>query len=178
MNDLDLICQIKALVLLDSNGKRIHSAFYDQNIEEFKTEKDRRAFESKVHEKNKITNSELEIIDQFIVVGGKTGELELFIVGYKNVNELVLLDVFNVLTSLMRRICATEDSSVITKKGILDNYWVLRLYLDEIISDGIVFEVDEETIVARTPLADQGATDLNNAIEMAKERFSYFTKGR
>ncbi|GAM29190.1 hypothetical protein SAMD00019534_123660, partial [Acytostelium subglobosum LB1] len=178
LSDFDLVCQIKAVIIMDSNGKRIRSLFYDSALNDFKTEKDKRAFELRLHEKNKVTNSELEIIDQYIVVGGKTGDIQVYVVGLNSVNELALLDVLNVITSLMRRICATEDSSIISKKLLLENYNMLCLYLDEVINDGIVFEVDEDTIVGRVPLADQSMTDLNNAIELAKERFSIFTKGR
>ncbi|EGG21543.1 hypothetical protein DFA_01429 [Cavenderia fasciculata] len=164
---MDLLYQVKAVIIMDTNGKRICSTFYDQDSEELKNEKSRRDFELKLHQKSKGTNS----------VGCKTGDVVVFVVGKNNdsLNELALADVLQALLNCMRRVCQTEESNYISKKGLLSNYSTLVMYIDEVISDGIIFEVDEEIIAGRTPVSDQSLTDLNNAIETAKEKFALFT---
>eukprot|EP01132_Coremiostelium_polycephalum_P008048 gene8048-9899_t len=172
----DHLFQIKAIIIIDANnGNRICSTFYDQDLKEFSSETGKRNFEKALYEKSKNSNCELELIDKYIAVGHKFSDVIISVVGLNSVNEIALLDVLNVLLNCLRKICLTEESSSVNKKALLDNFSTLKLYIDEIICDGIVFEVDEETIINRTPLSENGITDINNAIELAKEKFSLFT---
>ncbi|KYQ91126.1 hypothetical protein DLAC_08033 [Tieghemostelium lacteum] len=183
MNLLPDIYQVKAIIILDKNGNRICSNFYDLDLKEFKTEKDKREFEKVLYNKSKSSNCELELIEQLLVVGNKTGDIMVFVIGLQSGNEIALLDVLTTVMSCIKKICSqpgsltTEDSSNVTisKKSLLNDFSTLKLYLDEIISDGIIFELEDDTIFSRIPLPDQ---TIVNAIEMAKEKISYFTSSR
>ncbi|KAM9987553.1 hypothetical protein ACTFIZ_000050 [Dictyostelium cf. discoideum] len=174
----ETVYQIKAIIVLDNNGKRLCSCFYDPPGTPITplTEKDK--FEKLIFEKCKTSNCELEIIENKVVIGSKQSDVWIFVVGNSlNSNELALLDVLNTLISLFKKACATDESIMITKKTFLENYALIRLYIDEIISDGIIFEIDEETILNRVPIADSAAQSLNEAIEMAKEKAKGFGFG-
>ncbi|EGC34134.1 hypothetical protein DICPUDRAFT_80104 [Dictyostelium purpureum] len=162
------IYQIFSIIILDNNGKRLCSLFYEPIGEPEKIK-----FEKEVFEKSKGSNCELDIIQNRIIIGSKQSDVWVYVVGKSlESNELILLDVLNVLISLFKKACTNNETVMVTKKLFLENFSTIKLYIDEVVADGVVFETDEDTILNRVPLQDQALNDLQTGIELVKEKFS------
>lgn len=147
---------IKALVVLDGDGKRVVSRHYKAD---YATTADELAFEKKLFDKTMRTNAknEAEIImfDNMVTVFRNSADIWFYIVGCQSENELILV---NVLTALYDAL-ATSLRSAPDKRNLMDNFDTLLLTIDELIDGGMILETDPNTIVNRVGMkgSDGGA---------------------
>ena len=96
--DLGEIPSIRALVVLDAEGKRIVSRYYKNDFSSLVEE---HAFEKKLFEKTMRTNAknEAEIImfDNVITVFKFVSDLHFYVTGSQDENELILVTVLQAL---------------------------------------------------------------------------------
>ena len=59
---------IKGICILDNDGKRVVSKYYDTNDDTFATVKDQKVFEGKVFKATEKANSEIVAINNYTVV--------------------------------------------------------------------------------------------------------------
>ncbi|ORY02397.1 coatomer protein [Basidiobolus meristosporus CBS 931.73] len=181
MNNLTLYTA-KALVLLDSEGKRLLAKYYKTGVTEFPKLKDQQRFEKTLFEKTRRSNGEIILLDGQVVVYQSSVDVFFYLVGSGDENELLLSTVLNGYHDALSILLGQQ----LEKRNILDHYDLVTLALDECIDDGIVLEVDPELIVSRVSkrgsqdMFDNALTDqtLMQAYQTAKERFAgSFLKG-
>ncbi|CAD7704003.1 unnamed protein product [Ostreobium quekettii] len=134
MATVDPTCMVvKALVLLDSDGKRIVVKYYTP---EWSTVAQQAAFEKSLFNKTCKTNSrgEAEVIlfDDLVVVYKTLGDLTFYVTGSQSENELVLhgvLQAFYESVSLLLR-------GAVEKKTALENLDQVLLVMDDIVDNG------------------------------------------
>lgn len=152
------IPSISAMILLDSEGKRIVVKYY-KNM--FATAADEMAFEKKLFDKTVRTNAKSEaeiiILDGLVSVYRNSSDVWLYVVGSQMENELILVNVLSAmheaLTSLFR---APPD-----KRLLLDNFDTLLITLDEMIDEGMILETDAPAIVNRVGMKAADAAAPN-----------------
>ncbi|OZJ04452.1 hypothetical protein BZG36_02811 [Bifiguratus adelaidae] len=164
---------VKAVLILDSQGNRIVSKFYDKGgALPWKTVKDQKNFEKGLFDKTKRANAEIILYDNQIVLYRSSVDVFFYIVGAPEENELMLN---SVMTALYDSISILLRHQV-EKRSILDNLDLVVLAVDEIIDEGIILDTDAEAIASRVskpridsvdiPITDQTPMQiLNTAID-------------
>ncbi|CAK5117806.1 unnamed protein product [Meloidogyne enterolobii] len=84
---------LKAILILDQDGKRILGKYYDKQI--LATEKEQSAFEKNLFQKTHKANAEIILFDGFICVYRSNVDLFFYVIGSCNENELILQSVLN-----------------------------------------------------------------------------------
>ncbi|CAK5084554.1 unnamed protein product [Meloidogyne enterolobii] len=141
--DADSLYSIKAILILDQDGKRILGKYYDKQI--LATEKEQSAFEKNLFQKTHKANAEIILFDGFICVYRSNVDLFFYVIGSCNENELILQSVLN---------CFYEAFSIVLRKNVekkvlFDHIDLAFLVLDEICDDGVILETDAQAVVAR-----------------------------
>ncbi|ELP88175.1 zeta-coat protein, putative [Entamoeba invadens IP1] len=135
---------IKALLITDLDGKRLYSKFYDKNpsVPLAKQIDIEERISKSVGMKG---NSELFLLDKYVVIYNTVSDLIIAALTDPNENELF------VNTGLS---CIVDAFNIIFKKGFdkkvaLEFYDKVAITIDEVIDDGIILEVDPEAVANR-----------------------------
>ncbi|VDP32631.1 unnamed protein product [Soboliphyme baturini] len=132
------IYTVKAIVILDNDGKRIIAKYYDET---FSSTKEQAAFETKLFSK---TNKVI-LLDGLICLYRSNVDLFFYVIGDGGENELMLLHVLNCLYDSTSQILRKN----VEKKALLDNLDVVILAIDEVCDSGVILETDASTICSR-----------------------------
>merc|ERR1711934_893212 len=168
---------VKAMIMLDSEGKRITVKYYTK--EWASSVKEQSNFERSLFVKTARTNArgEAEIImfDNFVVVYKFVSDVYYYVVAEVEENEIVMAQVLQALcesTNILLRNSAD-------KKTVLENLDLVLIAMDEIIDGGIIFETDANQVASRVTMRgkDDGFGNLSDqtlsqAFASAKEQFS------
>ncbi|KRY89865.1 Coatomer subunit zeta-1 [Trichinella pseudospiralis] len=139
--DLSPKC-IKGMMILDSDGKRILSKYYD---DAFNNTKEQKAFEKKLYAKTHKANAEIVMLDGFVCVYKSNVDLYFGVIGGCNENELILQSVLN---CFYESVCQILKKNV-DKKNLFSNLDMIMLAMDEICESGIILEVDANNVMSR-----------------------------
>eukprot|EP00116_Pleurobrachia_bachei_P010933 sb/3471195/ len=136
---------IKGICILDNDGKRVVSKYYDTTDDTFATVKDQKAFEGKVFKATEKANSEIVAINNYTVVYRSNVDLFFYVFGDSRENELMLLSVLNALYDSISMILRKN----VEKRAIFENMDSVLLICDEVADRGILLECDATNIVNR-----------------------------
>ncbi|CAH8485513.1 unnamed protein product [Heterobilharzia americana] len=154
---------INSILILDNEGKRILTKYYDSS---FPTVKLQLEFESKLFKKtSKSSGAEITLLDGATCVYRNVGDLYFYVIG--DANEM------NALQCLYDSVSQTLKRSV-EKKTLMDNLDLIFLIVDELCHNGILLESDAAALVsrvgARTDDIPLGEQTVAQAIQNAKEQ--------
>ncbi|CAH8445472.1 unnamed protein product [Schistosoma bovis] len=122
---------INSILILDSEGKRILTKYYDSS---FPTVKLQLEFESKLFKKTSKTNgAEITLLDGATCVYRNVGDLYFYVVGDANENELLLVSALQCLYDSVSQ--ALKRS--VEKKTLMDNLDLIFLIVDELCHNGV-----------------------------------------
>ncbi|KAK9470059.1 Longin-like domain-containing protein [Dipodascopsis tothii] len=177
---------INAVVILDSDGRRLLARYYSppheypqhQFANPYPGRKEQRTFEKGLFAKTHKFDTDIILFDNRVVVYKKVADVVIYIVGGLNENESMLYGVVLALREALKLLL--EDS--VDKRTIVDSYDLVALAVDETVDDGIILETDPEAIAARVSqlpayessvqnldLSEQG---LMNAYQLAKGKLA------
>ncbi|KAF7634423.1 Clat_adaptor_s domain-containing protein [Meloidogyne graminicola] len=141
--DADALYSIKAILILDQDGKRILGKYYDKQM--FQQEKEKSLFEKIFSQKTHKANAEIILLDGYICVYRSNVDLFFYVIGSSNENELILQSVLNCFYDSFSTVLRKN----VEKKVLFDHIDLAFLILDEICDDGLVLETDSQAIVNR-----------------------------
>lgn len=165
---------IKAILLLDQDGRRIHAKYYGGG---FDTSEKQTAYESKFYAKTKSTTArneaEIILLDNTIGVYKSGSDVTFCVVGSTNENELILCEVldglFDSLSILLR--------NNLEKRIILEHLELVFLIVDELVDGGVIMEIDGKALASRVLMKGSTGTDtplseltIGQALNVAKEQ--------
>ncbi|VDK37934.1 unnamed protein product [Taenia asiatica] len=159
---------IKAILLLDNEGKRIIVKYYDNTFPSLKAQLD---FEKKLFSKtNKSAYAEITLFEGTTCVHRTTSDIYFYIIGDVNENELMLMNALTCLHDSITQILRNN----LEKKTLLDNLDLIYLAVDELCDEGIIMECDSSALASRvgikpeeTSLSEQTVTQ---AMQAAREQ--------
>ena len=138
--------QIKAIVVLDGDGKRIVARYFGKD---FASSTEELAFEKKLFEKTMRTNAkneaEIVMFDSLVSVYRNSSECWFYVVGSQWENELILVNALLALHEALSSALRTTPD----KRSLLDNFDTLLLTIDELIDGGMIRESDAAAITNR-----------------------------
>lgn len=146
---------VQNLLLLDSEGKRIAVKYYSK---QWATVPQQAEFEKSVFAKTARTNArgepEIIMFDDVVVVFKFIGDLQFYVTGAADENEVILAAVlqgfYDSITLLLR--------NAVEKKTVLENLDLVLLAIDEICEGGVILETDASVVASRVTMrtADDG----------------------
>eukprot|EP00695_Tsukubamonas_globosa_P002169 TRINITY_DN3268_c0_g1_i1.p1 TRINITY_DN3268_c0_g1~~TRINITY_DN3268_c0_g1_i1.p1 ORF type:complete len:178 (+),score=22.26 TRINITY_DN3268_c0_g1_i1:77-610(+) len=146
---MDFLHFIKAIIILDSDGKRIYSKYYSEDLSAPAT---RLAFEknlfTKTHKTTAKTDAEIILLDNMTVIYRFDSDVMFYVVGGADENEAVLASVLSTLYETINTLARNQ----IDKRTLIENFDVLVLTVDEIVDEGVILELDSQAIVSRVSL--------------------------
>jgi len=164
---------VKAIVIMDMEGKRIASKFFDKA---FSDEKSQTALEKKVIAKigRATTRADADAIavDNVVVVYKHCTDAVICVVGGDLDNELINLSVLTCFEASL----ATLIRGGLSKRALSENLDIVLLVIDEMIDHGLLMETDWQAVVERAsmsgaerniPLSEQ---TLSQAFVSAREQ--------
>eukprot|EP01025_Chloroclados_australasicus_P003998 TRINITY_DN1095_c0_g2_i1.p1 TRINITY_DN1095_c0_g2~~TRINITY_DN1095_c0_g2_i1.p1 ORF type:complete len:215 (-),score=27.32 TRINITY_DN1095_c0_g2_i1:389-937(-) len=168
---------VKNLLCLDSEGKRVAVKYYS---DDFPTTSAQNSFEKTVFQKTIKTpargEAEVTLFDDFVVVYKCQGDLQFFVTGSQDDNELIL---YAVLQAFYESVSTLLRGNV-DKRSALENLDLIVLVMDEIIDGGLVLEIDSNNIATRVMMRGPdgeggphvGEPTFSQALQNAKEQIA------
>ncbi|KAL0486657.1 coatomer subunit zeta [Acrasis kona] len=172
------IHQIKAIIVLDNEGSKMYSKYYTQELkgQQAKQQQLEKSLFQKTQKTPATTDPDIIQADKYTVVYCTESDLWFYVVGASDENELILNEVITSLTDALQLIFKSQ----LQKRTFLENFDLIVLAFNEVVDDGIIMEVDANTIADRV-IAIEGGTGgskggsddpLTQAVEGAKNQFT------
>lgn len=159
---------IKAILILDNDGNRMVSKYYDTT--QLSTVKEQKEFEKNLFKSTHKANGEIIMLDNLTIVYRSNVDVFFYVIGSTQENEIILVSVLNCLHDTLSQIFRKN----IEKKYLLENMDSVLLAIDEICDNGILLETDPNQVAQRVsfkesdiPIGEQTVFDV---IRSAREQ--------
>ncbi|XP_051030875.1 coatomer subunit zeta-2 isoform X3 [Phodopus roborovskii] len=133
---------IKAVFILDNDGRRLLAKYYDDT---FPSMKEQMVFEKNVFNKTSRAESEIAFLGGMTIVYKSSIDLLLYVVGSSSENELMLMSVLACLFDSLSHILRKN----VEKRWLLENMDGAFLVLDEIVDGGVILESDPQQVIQK-----------------------------
>lgn len=157
--------EIKAIVILDSEGTRVATKYYSRD--DFPDKLSHAEFERKVFKKTRggtaRLDAEVAILDGLTVVYKSGADVTFCVVGGSDENELILV---SVLDGLVDTVGALIKAPALDRRALLNNLELLLLTIDEMVDGGVIFEMDPALVEARVMLRGAVPDSLSSYKEL------------
>uniref|UniRef100_A0A8C9QY03 Coatomer subunit zeta n=2 Tax=Scleropages formosus TaxID=113540 RepID=A0A8C9QY03_SCLFO len=143
---------VKAVLILDNDGNRLLSKYYDPQL--YPSIKEQRNFEKNVFNKSHKADNEIAFLEGMTIVYKSSIDVFFYVVGSTQENELMLMMVLNCLFESLSQILRKN----VEKRFLLDNMDGVFLVVDEIIDGGVILESDPQQVVQKVnyrPVSEQ-----------------------
>ncbi|XP_036196768.1 coatomer subunit zeta-2 isoform X1 [Myotis myotis] len=155
---------IKAVFILDSDGRRLLAKYYDDT---FPSMKEQMAFEKNVFNKTNRTDSEIAFFGGMTIVYKSSIDLFLYVVGSSQENELMLMSVLTCLFESLNHVLRKN----VEKRWLMDNMDGAFLVLDEIVDGGVILESDPQQVIQKVNFrADDGGLTEQSVAQVSLHR--------
>ncbi|XP_034047275.1 coatomer subunit zeta-1-like [Thalassophryne amazonica] len=173
---------VKAIFILDNDGNRLLSKFYDPDL--YPSNKEQKNFEKNVFNKTHKADNEIAFLEGMTIVYKSSIDLFFYVVGSAQENELMLMSVLNCLFDSLNQILRKN----VERKCLLDNMEGVFLIVDEIIDGGVILESDPQQVLQKVnykadenTLSEQTMTQhiteklalTSNVLQSAKEQIKW-----
>lgn len=143
----DISSIIKFLLILDNSGKRIYCIYYTSDYNTLESQIDFETRLSRVTEKYSVNKNELDIFnfENYNILCRIDKEIAIFIGQDENENELLLEQFFKMFETQLFNFVGEN----LSREKILNHYNEIILLIDEMITGGVVINLDENSIYNR-----------------------------
>ena len=143
----NVVCLIKFILILDNSGKRIYCQYYTKEYETLESQFDFESRLSRITATLSIDRNQVDIFnfENYNIICKINNEVAIFIGQDENDNE-VLLDHFLETFEMELFNFIGEDLS---REKVLNHYNDIVLLVDEIVTGGIVLNIDEHSLYNR-----------------------------
>lgn len=161
---------VKAVIILDNDGQRLVSKYYDDT---YPTSREQKNFEKNLFKKTHKSDSEIALLEGLTVVYKNNVDLFFYVVGSSQENELMLMSVLN---------CVFDTLNIILRKNV-EKRVLLRhldsafLVVDEVVDGGVIMAVDPTSVADRIvmrgediPLTEQTVAQV---LQSAKDQIKW-----
>lgn len=171
---------IKAVLVMNHEGKRICARFCDRV--QWGDLESQRAFEMSLMRKMQTSGEFPEVVDvmefgEFLVAFKPYDDINIFVVGGSDENELILAEVLTTLDEALNVLLRGQ----IYESAILESLMSLLLVVDELVdAEGVIMESDPTELAARVGSNSGGFMDnvpigeqtLSQALQSARDQIT------
>ena len=159
-----LVGDVKGVVVLDNEGKRIIAKYYN-SPKGLETNNSQKYFERQLFLKSNKQGSgsnssklnmfenDIMTIDNYVAIFRCYVDMTIYILGEREDNELVLGSVLDTIHDCFDSIFRRN----IERKSLINNMTAVILVIDELIDQGIVMTLDHSTILKRINIKGSGS---------------------
>lgn len=150
---MDISKTIRAIILLDTNGKRALAKYFDDKIKH-------EHFEKQIYSRSKSREArdDVLLVDGYLIVHRRVANYYVYIVGGRNENPLILDKFICCLVEVLATLLTNDVADVYSAEKeyltIFDAMDQVILALDELCDNGIILETDPNLILQRVCLRD------------------------
>ncbi|KAM8824327.1 coatomer subunit zeta-2 isoform 2-T2 [Synchiropus picturatus] len=162
---------VKALFILDNDGNRLLSKYYDKDL--YPSMKEQKNFETNIFNKTHKADNEIAFLEGMTIIYKSSIDLFFYVVGSAQENELMLMSVLNCLFDSLTQILRKN----VERRCLLDNMDGVFLVVDEIIDGGVILESDPQQVLQKVnyradenPLSEQSVAQV---LQSAKEQIKW-----
>ena len=143
----DIISIIKFILILDNSGKRIYCIYYTNDYNTLESQIDFETRLSRVTEKYSVNKNELDIFnfENYNILCRIDKEIAIFVGQDENENELLLEQFFKMFETQLFNFVGEN----LSREKILNHYNEIILLIDEMLTGGVVINLDENSIYNR-----------------------------
>ena len=172
---------VKALVILNTDGKRLCSRFCDKSL--WPTLESERTFETSLVRKLQgmgDLSDEVDLMEfsDFVVAYKQNDNVLLFVVADREENELVMTEVCTTLDEILHQVLGVGG---IYEENVLQNLQWLLLIVDELVDqEGVIMEINAADLVERIGHGQStfggdlgiGEQTLSQALQTARDQIT------
>ena len=149
----DLAGIIKFILMLDNSGKRIYCNYYTKDYDTIESQLDFENKLSKITSTYSVDKNDIDIFnfEKYNIVCKIGKEIAIFIGQDENDNEILLNDFFKMFEIQLYNFAGDN----LSREKILNHYNEIVLLIDEMVSSGIVLNIDEHSLYNRIKNADK-----------------------
>ena len=149
----DLVGIIKFILILDNSGKRIYCNYYTKDYDTIESQLDFENKLSKIASTYSVDKNDIDIFnfEKYNIVCKIGKEIAIFIGQDENDNEILLNDFFKMFEIQLYNFAGDN----LSREKILNHYNEIVLLIDEMVSSGIVLNIDEHSLYNRIKNADK-----------------------
>ena len=172
----DISSIIKFLLILDNSGKRIYCIYYTSDYNTLESQIDFETRLSRVTEKYSVNKNELDIFnfENYNILCRIDKEIAIFIGQDENENELLLEQFFKMFETQLFNFVGEN----LSREKILNHYNEIILLIDEMITGGVIINLDENSIYNRVKNVEKKQKSNENTQSgggIMSGIFGYFT---
>ena len=166
---------VKSFLILDNDGNRIVSRYYDQSVGDVAHQK---AFEMSLMKKMR-KQSAFFLHEGFLVMFANWGDCYVVMCVSEDQHELLLESVFQTATETLGAVLGGQTSKV----AVTNNFDYVLIALDELLDDGLILQLDSSAILdqlkmkgaeSEVPITEQS---VSHVWSVAKDQFAQFLRG-
>jgi len=161
---MNVINSIKAVIILQIDGRRAIAKYYDDQLQSTCKQFERRLFSRTKTTKPK---DEVLVMDSLLVVHKFITDSHIYVVGGRNENPMVLEGVLSCLVEIINSLQTSSTSGNV----VLENLSRVILALDEICDSGMILEIDPNLVIQRITATNHDDFDLSMAQRTARRIF-------
>ncbi|KAI1887143.1 hypothetical protein AGOR_G00203100 [Albula goreensis] len=162
---------VKAVFILDNDGNRLLSKYYDAGL--YPSMREQKNFERNVFNKTHKSDNEIAFLEGMTIVYKSSIDLFFYVVASAHENELMMMVVLNCLFDSLSQIMRKS----VEKRCLLENMDGVLLVVDEIIDGGVILESDPQQVIQKVnykadenPLSEQSMAQV---LQSAKEQIKW-----
>lgn len=143
----DIISIIKFILILDNSGKRIYCIYYTNDYNTLESQIDFETRLSRVTEKYSVNKNELDIFnfENYNILCRIDKEIAIFVGQDENENELLLEQFFKMFETQLFNFVGEN----LSREKILNHYNEIILLIDEMLTGGVIINLEENSIYNR-----------------------------
>lgn len=139
---MSVINSIKAIIILQMDGRRTIAKYYDDQLQSTSKQFERRLF---ARTKTTKPKDEILVLDGILIVHKFITDSHIYVMGGKNENPLVLDSVLSCIVEIISSLQTNSTGGNV----VLENLSRIILALDEICDSGMILEIDPALVVQR-----------------------------
>ncbi|XP_049848238.1 uncharacterized protein LOC126313329 [Schistocerca gregaria] len=151
---------VKALLILDSvSGTRVVAKYFSFD-DKLTKRNEQLEFEKSLFAKINTQRAEITFLDEYVALYKAVSDFTVCVIGTAEENEIILLSTLNIIIEALTLLLGEQ----IDKRVLVDHLDCILLIFDEIVDDGIIFELDLKEIIDRISIGGSSEGSLGEQI--------------
>ena len=154
------ICRVKFILILDNSGKRIYCSYYTKDYDTLNSQLDFENRLCKITQIYSVDKYDLDIFnfEKYNIISRISKEIAIFIGEDEDDNEILLDKVLEAIEVQLFNLIGDE----LTRENILKHYDELTLTIDELVTNGVVLNIEEHSLYKRVKNTKSEQNNNNN----------------
>ena len=154
------ICRVKFILILDNSGKRIYCSYYTKDYDTLNSQLDFENRLCKITQIYSVDKYDLDIFnfEKYNIISRISKEIAIFIGEDEDDNEILLDKVLEAIEVQLFNLIGDE----LTRENILKHYDELTLTIDELVTNGVVLNIEEHSLYKRVKNTKTEQNNNNN----------------